>query len=75
MGVAFLAGALLAFAMGAMHALSPGHGKAMVAAYLVGTKGKPRDAVALGGIVTATHTVGVFALLLSERSVRGLAAD
>jgi nickel/cobalt exporter len=34
----------------------------MVAAYLVGTKGKPRDAVALGGIVTATHTAGVFAL-------------
>ena len=45
-----------------MHALSPGHGKAMVAAYLVGTRGKPRDAVALGGIVTATHTAGVFAL-------------
>jgi nickel/cobalt exporter len=51
-----------AFGWGAVHALSPGHGKAMVAAYLVGTKGKPRDAVALGGIVTATHTVGVFAL-------------
>jgi ABC-type nickel/cobalt efflux system permease component RcnA len=34
----------------------------MVAAYLVGTRGRPRDAVALGGIVTATHTAGVFAL-------------
>jgi ABC-type nickel/cobalt efflux system permease component RcnA len=51
-----------AFGWGAVHALSPGHGKAMVAAYLVGTQGKPRDAVALGGIVTATHTAGVFAL-------------
>ena len=53
---------LAAFGWGAIHALSPGHGKAMVAAYLVGTKGKPRDAVALGAIVTATHTAGVFAL-------------
>jgi nickel/cobalt exporter len=53
---------LTAFAWGAIHALSPGHGKAMVAAYLVGTSGRPRDAVALGGIVTATHTAGVFAL-------------
>jgi nickel/cobalt exporter len=51
-----------AFGWGAIHALSPGHGKAMVAAYLVGTRGKPRDAVALGAIVTATHTAGVFAL-------------
>jgi ABC-type nickel/cobalt efflux system permease component RcnA len=51
-----------AFAWGALHALSPGHGKAMVAAYLVGTRGRPRHAVALGGIVTVTHTIGVFAL-------------
>ena len=51
-----------AFGWGAVHALSPGHGKAMVAAYLVGTRGKPREAIALGGIVTATHTAGVFAL-------------
>ena len=40
----------------------PGHGKAMVAAYLVGTRGTPRHAVALGATVTVTHTVGVFAL-------------
>ncbi|HUR85672.1 MAG TPA: sulfite exporter TauE/SafE family protein, partial [Solirubrobacteraceae bacterium] len=53
---------LAAFAWGAVHALSPGHGKAMVAAYLVGTRGTPRDAVALGAIVTVTHTIGVFAL-------------
>ena len=53
---------LAAFGWGALHALSPGHGKAMVAAYLVGTRGTPRHAVALGAIVTITHTIGVFAL-------------
>jgi nickel/cobalt transporter (NicO) family protein len=53
---------LTAFAWGAIHALSPGHGKAMVAAYLVGTRGTPRHAVALGATVTVTHTIGVFAL-------------
>ena len=47
---------------GAAHALEPGHGKAIVAGYLVGTRGRPRDALLLGAIVTATHTVGVFAL-------------
>jgi ABC-type nickel/cobalt efflux system permease component RcnA len=51
-----------AFGWGAVHALSPGHGKAMVAAYLVGTRGTPRHAVALGLVVTLTHTIGVFAL-------------
>jgi ABC-type nickel/cobalt efflux system permease component RcnA len=51
-----------AFGWGALHALSPGHGKAMVAAYLVGTRGGVRDAVVLGATVTATHTIGVFAL-------------
>src|SRR3954452_16684829 len=53
---------LAAFGWGAVHALSPGHGKAMVAACLVGTRGTPRHAVALGLIVTVTHTIGVFAL-------------
>jgi ABC-type nickel/cobalt efflux system permease component RcnA len=53
---------LAAFGWGALHALSPGHGKAMVAAYLVGTRGTARHAAALGAIVTATHTAGVFAL-------------
>jgi nickel/cobalt transporter (NicO) family protein len=51
-----------ALGWGALHALSPGHGKAMVAAYLVGTRGSVRDAVILGGTVTVTHTAGVFAL-------------
>jgi ABC-type nickel/cobalt efflux system permease component RcnA len=53
---------LAAFGWGAIHALSPGHGKAMVAAYLVGTRGRSRHAVALGLTVTVTHTIGVFAL-------------
>jgi nickel/cobalt transporter (NicO) family protein len=53
---------LVAAFWGAAHALTPGHGKAIVAGYLVGTKGRPVDAVLLGGIVTVTHTIGVFAL-------------
>jgi nickel/cobalt transporter (NicO) family protein len=53
---------LAAFGWGAVHALSPGHGKTMVAAYLVGTRGTARHAVALGATVTVTHTIGVFAL-------------
>ena len=53
---------LAAFGWGALHALSPGHGKAMVAAYLIGTRGTARHAVWLGGTVTVTHTMGVFAL-------------
>jgi nickel/cobalt exporter len=53
---------LTAFAWGALHALSPGHGKAMVAAYLVGARGTARHAVALGATVTIAHTAGVFAL-------------
>jgi nickel/cobalt exporter len=53
---------LAAFGWGALHALSPGHGKSMVAAYLVGTRGTARHAVALGATVTVAHTAGVFAL-------------
>ncbi len=52
----------LAFFWGSAHALSPGHGKAIVTAYLVGQRGRPRHAAALGLIVTATHTIGVFTL-------------
>jgi nickel/cobalt exporter len=51
-----------AFFWGMAHALSPGHGKTIVAAYLVGQRGTPWHAAALGLIVTATHTIGVFAL-------------
>ena len=45
-----------------IHALTPGHGKTMVAAYLAGTRGSARHALILGGTVTVTHTAGVFAL-------------
>jgi nickel/cobalt exporter len=60
---------LSAFAWGMLHALSPGHGKAMVAAYLVGTRGTARHAIALGVTVTVTHTIGVFALGLVTLSL------
>jgi nickel/cobalt exporter len=60
-GVLFLL-LLVAFGWGALHALSPGHGKAMVAAYLIGTRGTARHAIGLGAIVTFTHTIGVFML-------------
>ena len=53
---------LIAAFWGAAHALTPGHGKALVAAYLVGTKGTPRHAFILGGTVTIAHTAGVFAI-------------
>ena len=66
---------------GAAHALTPGHGKAIVAAYMVGTRGTARHAFLLGGIVTVTHTIGVFALglitlalsefIVPESSIRG----
>jgi nickel/cobalt exporter len=59
---AVLLSLLVAMFWGAAHALTPGHGKAIVAGYLVGTRGTPRHAVYLGLIVTATHTAGVFAL-------------
>lgn len=51
--------------MGALHAIQPGHGKTLVAAYLVATKGTPRDALTLAGIVTFTHTISVFVLGLA----------
>ena len=52
----------IAFFLGAAHALTPGHGKTVVAAYLVGSRGRVFDAVYLGGIVTFTHTASVFIL-------------
>jgi len=67
LAIAFLSAILL----GALHALSPGHGKALVAAYLVGTKGTTRDAILLGVIVTITHIssvviLGIVGLILAE---------
>jgi nickel/cobalt transporter (NicO) family protein len=55
----------IAFALGAAHALTPGHGKTIVAAYLVGSRGTLKHAAFLGGMVTFTHTVSVFLLGLA----------
>jgi ABC-type nickel/cobalt efflux system permease component RcnA len=52
----------LAIVLGAAHALQPGHGKTVVAAYLVGSRGTAKHALFLGATVTATHTAGVYAL-------------
>lgn len=64
-GGTVLAGLAVAFALGAVHALSPGHGKAIVAAYLVGARSTARHAALLGLMVTFTHTVTVFLLGLA----------
>ncbi len=53
---------LVAIVLGGLHALSPGHGKAVMAGYLVGTQGTKRHALILGLTITVTHTAGVFAL-------------
>jgi nickel/cobalt exporter len=51
-----------AFVLGGGHALTPGHGKTIVAAYLVGSRGTLKHAAFLGAMVTFTHTISVFAL-------------
>jgi ABC-type nickel/cobalt efflux system permease component RcnA len=61
-GAVILLGILVAFGLGAMHAMSPGHGKTIVAAYLVGTRGTLKHAALLGMVVTFTHTFTVFLL-------------
>jgi ABC-type nickel/cobalt efflux system permease component RcnA len=57
-----LVGLFIAAALGALHAMSPGHGKTVVGAYLVGSRGTAKHAAFLGLTVTVTHTAGVFAL-------------
>jgi nickel/cobalt transporter (NicO) family protein len=56
------AGIAVAFWLGALHALEPGHGKTIVAAYLVGSRGNMKHAALLGATVTFTHTLSVFLL-------------
>ena len=58
----YLFALLVALALGALHALTPGHGKTVVAAYLVGSRGTSWHAIVLGTIVTLTHTGSVFLL-------------
>ncbi len=63
---------VVSFVLGGLHALTPGHGKAVVAAYLVGTRGRIIDAIFLGLVVTFTHTfsvisIGVILLFAKDR--------
>ena len=61
LGVILLSLLIAAF-WGAAHALTPGHGKTLMAAYLVGTRGSPRHALGLGISVSVSHTAGILAL-------------
>ena len=53
---------MTALALGAGHALTPGHGKTLMAAYLVGTRGSARHALGLGAAVSLSHTIGILVL-------------
>ncbi|MEU8000336.1 cobalt transporter [Catellatospora sp. NPDC049111] len=55
----------LAFVAGAVHAVAPGHGKSLAAAYLIGSRGRIRDAAWLGGSVAVMHTVSVLVIGLA----------
>jgi ABC-type nickel/cobalt efflux system permease component RcnA len=67
---------LVAAGLGALHALSPGHGKTVMAAYLVGSRGNATQALWLGMTVTVSHTIGVLALgLLSLSAAWIIPAD
>jgi ABC-type nickel/cobalt efflux system permease component RcnA len=61
-GPLMLLAVLLSFGFGALHALGPGHGKTLMAAYLVGSDGGVRHAVGVGGAVAAMHTASVLVL-------------
>ncbi|MGW2402817.1 nickel/cobalt transporter [Kitasatospora sp. NPDC001664] len=66
---------LLSLLLGAGHALLPGHGKTVMAAYLAGRHGRTRDAVTVGATVTATHTAGVLVVGLCLTAFSSLAGD
>jgi ABC-type nickel/cobalt efflux system permease component RcnA len=66
---------LLAVALGAAHALAPGHGKTVMAAYLVGLRGTLRQAATIGATVTMTHTAGVLLLGLVLSTTRAVASE
>ncbi|GAA4252367.1 hypothetical protein GCM10022255_048690 [Dactylosporangium darangshiense] len=66
---------LLALVLGGAHAALPGHGKTVMAAYLAGRQGRPRDALAVGATVTLTHTGGVLILGLLLTTIAGLAGE
>lgn len=54
------AGIALAFGVGAVHALAPGHGKTIISTYLVGGRGTPQHAILLGLLTTLSHTLTIF---------------
>jgi nickel/cobalt exporter len=66
---------LLAMGLGAAHSLAPGHGKTVMAAYLVGLRGTLRQAVTIGVTVTLTHTAGVLALGLVLSTSRAITSE
>jgi nickel/cobalt transporter (NicO) family protein len=66
---------LLAVGLGGAHALAPGHGKTVMAAYLVGLRGTLRQAVTIGATVTVTHTAGVLVLGLVLSTTRAVASE
>ncbi|MFD5635678.1 nickel/cobalt transporter [Streptomyces sp. NPDC127077] len=66
---------LLSIVLGAGHALLPGHGKTVMAAYLAGRRGRTRDAVTVGATVTITHTAGVLVIGLCLTTFSSLAGD
>ena len=65
----------LAVGLGAIHAFAPGHGKTVMAAYLVGQRGSVRQAAVIGMTVTATHTAGVLLLGLALSVSTSLAPE
>jgi nickel/cobalt transporter (NicO) family protein len=77
-GTVVLLSLVLAFGLGAAHALAPGHGKTLMAAYLVGSEGRPGQALAVGAAVSAMHTASVLGIglvvLLVQRAFRPEAA-
>ncbi len=70
----FFVAVLLALAFGALHALGPGHGKTVMAAYLVGAQGRTQDALMVGIAVSLMHTASVVALGLVTLAASNLFA-
>jgi nickel/cobalt transporter (NicO) family protein len=66
---------VLALGLGAGHAALPGHGKTVMAAYIAGRQGRPRDALVVGATVTLTHTGGVLVIGLLLTTTAGLAGE
>jgi len=70
--IALVLSVLTALGLGAGHALTPGHGKTLMAAYLVGTRGTALHAVGLGLAVTISHTLGILVLAALVVGAQGL---